>query len=63
MSSHTDDAQLAPFGWYPDPADSAKVRWWDGTNWTQRTEFPHPDLQPTYGYSDDLSVTRQHDYV
>lgn len=23
-------------GWKPDPLNPAKVRWWDGTTWTQR---------------------------
>lgn len=26
-------------GWYPDPTDSAGKRWWDGTQWTQRTQI------------------------
>jgi hypothetical protein len=24
-------------GWYPDPADSARWRWWDGYRWTEHT--------------------------
>jgi hypothetical protein len=27
-----------PAGWYPDPADPARSRWWDGAQWTQRTQ-------------------------
>jgi hypothetical protein len=26
----------APAGWYPDPADNAARRYWDGSAWTQQ---------------------------
>lgn len=26
---------LPPPGWYQDPGDSARLRWWDGTAWTE----------------------------
>lgn len=48
------DSALAPFGWYPDPADPARLRWWDGEAWTELTEFPRPELQPAAGYSTHL---------
>lgn len=25
-----------PAGWYPAPTDATKVRWWDGTQWTEQ---------------------------
>ena len=27
-------------GWYPDPAGSARLRWWDGTDWTDTFRPP-----------------------
>lgn len=27
--------RLPPAGWYPDPADAARQRWWDGIAWTR----------------------------
>jgi len=27
----------APAGWYPDPADPRRPRWWDGTAWVETT--------------------------
>jgi hypothetical protein len=41
----------APFGWYPDPAGSPMLRWWDGSRWTDQLESPRPGLQPAAGYS------------
>jgi hypothetical protein len=42
---------LAPFGWYPDPAGSPMLRWWNGSSWTNRLEPARPELQPAAGYS------------
>ncbi len=43
--------RLAPFGWYPDPAGSESLRWWDGSQWTEHLETPRPEVQPAAGYS------------
>ena len=28
---------LPPAGWYPDPADPTRLRWWNGAAWTEQT--------------------------
>jgi uncharacterized protein YbjQ (UPF0145 family) len=33
----TTSGALPPAGWYPDPADPAKQRWWNGAAWTDQT--------------------------
>ncbi|MCD7101384.1 DUF2510 domain-containing protein [Pseudoclavibacter sp. 13-3] len=38
-----------PANWYPDPSQTGRLRWWDGTQWTDHTA---PDQQagvPGYG--------------
>jgi hypothetical protein len=43
------DSDLAPFGWYLDPAGSGMLRWWDGRQWTDHLERPRPEVQPAIG--------------
>ncbi len=37
--------QEIPHGWYPDPQDPDLQRWWDGTQWTAKTQ-PAPTAAP-----------------
>lgn len=63
MSSVTDtQSAAAPYGWYPDPAGSHKLRLWNGSAWTDRLERQESGVQPVFGYSADGRVTRQFDY-
>lgn len=32
-------ARVVPAGWYQDPADDSKVRWWNGLTWTEHVEL------------------------
>lgn len=33
-------------GWYPDPYAPEKLRWWDGTAWTEHVHDPAPTSTP-----------------
>jgi len=36
-------ADAPPPGWYPDPQHRDRLRWWEGTDWTERIR-PRPNL-------------------
>jgi hypothetical protein len=36
------DVTTIPAGWYPDPENSARSRWWNGTAWTASVSEPQP---------------------
>jgi hypothetical protein len=51
------DVDLAPFGWYPDPAGSGMLRWWNGEQWTDHLEYPRPEVHTAAGYSTSATFT------
>jgi len=40
----------APRGWYPDPGDARRQRWWNGSSWTEHTtqgsRYAPPPIAP-----------------
>jgi hypothetical protein len=42
----SDGASTTPAGWYPDPADSTRLRRWDGAAWTADVAPAAPVAQP-----------------
>jgi len=43
----TDDTGLPPAGWQDDPEDSAQLRYWDGSAWTEHRSPKAGTAQPT----------------
>lgn len=35
-----------PPGWYPDPKDPQRLRWWDGAGWTTNVFVPDTNADP-----------------
>ncbi|MDP2710121.1 MAG: DUF4870 domain-containing protein [Solirubrobacteraceae bacterium] len=42
-------------GWYPDPAGSGSLRYWDGARWTDAVSSAVPPAGPTIGRDDTRS--------
>lgn len=40
-----------PAGWYPDPEDATRSRWWSGTEWTEHRSAPAAPYSAAAGYS------------
>jgi hypothetical protein len=38
-------------GWYPDPHDAARLRWWDGQRWTSHTQA-NSSAEARWGFDD-----------
>ena len=41
----------APGGWYPDPLDPARERYWDGWQWSRNTRVAEGPAQPAHPYA------------
>ena len=46
-----------PAGWYPDPSDSQRVRYWDGVNWSGPSRPASPSAA-TAGVLESSAATR-----
>jgi hypothetical protein len=46
-----------PAGWYPDPSDSQRVRYWDGSNWSGPSRSASPSTA-TSGFLESSASTR-----
>ncbi|MCG2624678.1 DUF2510 domain-containing protein [Arthrobacter sp. I2-34] len=49
---------LPPAGWYLDPSDPARQKWWDGRAWTEHVQVQAPVLQAARHDSPQPAVTR-----
>jgi hypothetical protein len=49
-----------PAGWYPDPAGGSRLRWWEGTDWSDR--FRAPPTQSEVDRRNLVSSTYQEEH-
>ena len=63
MSIEPRQHEASNAGWYPDPAASHMLRYWDGTSWTDRLAHPGTTVEPQYAYAADGSIIRVHQYA
>ena len=46
-------ADAPPPGWYPDPEGGSRLRWWDGTDWSDRYRPRPPEIPGGAGRAGD----------
>jgi hypothetical protein len=56
-------AEPPPAGWYADPEDGGRWRWWDGSAWTDHTSEPRPPASSDSLWRDQLLYVRTHGSV
>lgn len=52
-------ADAPPAGWYPDPAGGSRLRWWEGTDWTDHYR-PRPtvsEIDQTFAYHGEAAAS------
>ena len=57
-AQHEDPQSEKRMGWYPDPDDPEKERWWDGKRWTEATQSRTPEPEQTV-FPDDFPAIRE----
>lgn len=57
-AQHEDSQSKKRMGWYPDPDDPEKERWWDGKQWTEATQSRTPEPEQTV-FPDDFPAIRE----
>ncbi len=50
-----------PAGWYPDPQGGSRLRWWEGTDWSDR--FRAPPTRSEVDRRELMSATHGQDHV
>jgi len=57
-AQHEDPQPEKRMGWYPDPDDPERERWWDGKRWTEATQSRTPEPEQTV-FPDDFPAIRE----